>query len=243
MIITLLHCTFFHSCRCFFHGRFEWQQVYSCFETILCILADLKNAVVWTDLILPLISNSFSLLSKHLRTIPRVLTTICPHHPHALHLWNFSSKIKVLFYLLAIFYFHLFYHYSLSVFPTSVNWCTFAGVWERVTIFKSLGFFSVFWPMLTMLKYGWSLLVLWFPSLLFPLANIWRLFGVHQIQLIPPSLSCSIAFLVLWQGLSTYLSFHFILFLLCRLPWRQCPLFGSFSPFLDYHKVRLSGRD
>ena len=36
-------------------------------------------------------------------------------------------------------------------------------------------------------------------------------------------------FIVLWHGLSTYLSFRFLLFLLCGLPRWLSPLFGWFS--------------
>ena len=36
-------------------------------------------------------------------------------------------------------------------------------------------------------------------------------------------------FLALWQGLSTYLSFDLLLFLLCDEPEQQNPLFGRFS--------------
>ena len=45
-------------------------------ENLLNILAILNNAVVWMVLIFPLISNYSSPLSKALRTIPNILTTI-----------------------------------------------------------------------------------------------------------------------------------------------------------------------
>ena len=41
---------------------------------------------------------------------------------------------------------------------------------------------------------------------------LWRPFRVHQLQLISPSPTCSTVFLVLRQGPSNCLSFHFLLF-------------------------------
>ena len=80
-----------------------------------------------------------------------------------------------------------------------------------------------------MLSFGWSSLVLLFPS---PFTSLWWLFRTHQLQLVSPSLSCSIVFSVLYQGLGIYLSFRFLWFLLCGLPERQNQLFGRFSFFL-----------
>ena len=49
-----------------------------------------------------------------------------------------------------------------------------------------------------------------------PFTNLLGLFRVHQLQLVSPSLLCSIVFLVLYQGLGTYLYFRFLLiFILC----------------------------
>ena len=53
------------------------------------------------------------------------------------------------------------------------------------------------------------------PSNIF--SNLWKSFQVHQLQLISPSTSCSAAFSALWQGSIIFLSFHFLLFLLCDL--------------------------
>ena len=55
------------------------------------------------------------------------------------------------------------------IFHTSVSW----GFFTRVTVsfLKSPGLFSVFWPILVMLLSGWSLLILWFLSLVVPLSN------------------------------------------------------------------------
>ena len=50
-------------------------------------------------------------------------------------------------------------------------------------------------------------------------------------------------FLVLWQGLSTCLSFRFLWFSLCGPPRRQNPQDGRFSEVFNYHKVWSSCRD
>ena len=64
-----------------------------------------------------------------------------------------------------------------------------------------------------------------------PLPSHWGYFRVYQLQLVSPSLSCSIPFLVLWQGLSTYLSFRFLWFSLGgSLGWYN-PLYGKFPVF------------
>ena len=55
---------------------------------------------------------------------------------------------------------------------------------------------------------------------------------MHQLQLVSPLLPCSVVFLVLWQGLSIYLSFRFLLFSSCDLPRWQSPQYGRFSFFL-----------
>ena len=51
----------------------------------------------------------------------------------------------------------------LRIFHTSVSWKSSTAVWVTVSLFKSPGLFSVFWPTLIMLKFGWPPLVLLFP--------------------------------------------------------------------------------
>ena len=78
--------------------------------------------------------------------------------------------------------------------------------------------------------------VLWFLYLLVSWPNIEGLFKAHQLQLVSPSLTSSEDLLVLWQGLGTYLSFRFLIFLLCGPPILQSPLFGRFCNFfVNYH--------
>ena len=55
----------------------------------------------------------------------------------------------------------LYYYFSIliRVFHISVSWWFFAGVWVTASLLKSPGLFSVFWPFLIMLSFGWSPLV------------------------------------------------------------------------------------
>ena len=81
--------------------------------------------------------------------------------------------------------------------------------------------------------------------MLFPLPIHWGSFQVHQLQLVSQSLSCSIVFfLILWQGLEIYLSFSFLLNLLCGLPRWLIPLISRFSFFslVDCHYIWSSDR-
>ena len=59
---------------------------------------------------------------------------------------------------------------------------------------KSPGLFSVFCPILTVLSFGWSSLVFLFPILPVSLPVLWWLYQADQLQLVSPSLSCSIVF-------------------------------------------------
>ena len=89
--------------------------------------------------------------------------------------------------------------------------------------------------------------IVWMFSARPPISNssspLKGLFKAHQLQSVSPSLSCSIAFLVLWLGLSTCLSFHFLWFALYSLPGQQSSLFSRFSYFVYYHEVWSSGQD
>ena len=70
--------------------------------------------------------------------------------------------------------------------------------------------------------------VLEFPTPPALLLSLWEVFQVHQLQLVSPSSSSSIAFSVLWQGLSIRL---FLWFSFCGRPGRQSSLFSRFSFF------------
>ena len=53
--------------------------------------------------------------------------------------------------------------------------------------------------------------------------DLWEPFQERQFQLISPSPSCSTEFLVLWQGLSIYISLLFLWFSFCSPPEQQIP--------------------
>ena len=70
----------------------------------------------------------------------------------------------------------------------------FHEVSVTTSLLRSPGLFSVFWPILVMLLFGWSQHVLKLLSLPVPSPIHWELFQVHQLQLVSPSTSCSILF-------------------------------------------------
>ena len=75
-------------------------------RTLLSILANLNNAVVWIISIIPLISNSSSLFPSILGPFQvRQLQMVSPL-PHVLQLYLSSGKVKVYVYLFAFFYFN-----------------------------------------------------------------------------------------------------------------------------------------
>ena len=100
---------------------------------------------------------------------------------------------------------------------------------------KSPGLFLVFCPILIMLQSGWSLLVVLLPRLSVLVPILWGLFEVHKPQLISPSPSCSIVFFSFLSSSKYLFFFRFLLFSLCGLLRRQCPLIDRFSFFVGYH--------
>ena len=81
----------------------------------------------------------------------------------------------------------------------------------RACLLKSPGFFSVFWPISTLLYLGWFPLIFLFSSPPLPVPILWWLYRVHQLQLIFLSLLCSIAFFSSLAR-SRYLSLCFLSF-------------------------------
>ena len=57
-----------------------------------------------------------------------------------------------------------YYYYSLRVFHISISWWSFTGVWVIASLLKFPGLLSVFCTILAMQQFGWSPLVLSFPS-------------------------------------------------------------------------------
>ena len=62
-------------------------------------------------------------------------------------------------------YYYYYYFTPLKIFYNSINWWFLIGVRVTESLLKSLGLFSVFWPILIILLSGWSPLILLFPSL------------------------------------------------------------------------------
>ena len=118
----------------------------------------------------------------------------------------------------------------MKVFHTSVSWWFFTGVRMTASFLTSPGLFSVFWPISTLLYFGWSPLILLFPSPSVLESNLWLLYWAHQLQLVSASLSCSIVFCTLARSV-THLSFRFPPILPCGQPERQNTLFDRFSLF------------
>ena len=75
----------------------------------------------------------------------------------------------------------------LRVFHASVSWWFSIGFWMTASLLKSPGLSSVFWKISIMLLFGWSSLVLSFPSLPVPLRILWWLYQARQYQLVLPS--------------------------------------------------------
>ena len=85
--------------------------------------------------------------------------------------------------------------YWLRVFHTSVSEWFSTGGWVTARFFKSRGFLSVFWPISTIALFWWPPLVLLYPSPPVPIPILWSLYRARQLQLVSPSLSCSISLL------------------------------------------------
>ena len=91
----------------------------------------------------------------------------------------------------------------------------FTRVWVTASILKTPGLFSVFWPLSKMLSFGWSPIVLLFPSPPVSFIILWWLYKEQQFHLLQPPLSCSIFTSIPKQGHVFCPSFHFLLILLC----------------------------
>ena len=87
----------------------------------------------------------------------------------------------------------------MKVFNTRISWLFLKGFWVTANLLKSSGLFLVFWQILIMLSFGWSPLVLLFPSPQVPSRILCWLYRAYQLQLVSPSLSCSTVFLVLYH--------------------------------------------
>ena len=111
----------------------------------------------------------------------------------------------------------------------AIFWYIFKDVYGNVNLVKSnckCPFCHIFLLLVDLNNsiVWWSRFILRFPTLPAPLSSLWGPFRVRLLQLVSPSPSCSMAFLVLWQGLSNCLPFSFIWFSLAATKERQSPL-------------------
>ena len=142
--------------------------------TLISIPADL-NAVVWMVLTYPLISNSSNFLTKPLGIIPSAPITIGITITFILHRF-YSSQPR--FKYLSLFFFPLIFSlWSLQVFPTSINWWSFTGVWMTASLLRCPVLFSVVWPISTM-PLIWRVLIC-------PLISISFIFFSKPLRTIP----------------------------------------------------------
>ena len=90
------------------------------------------------------------------------------------------------------------YYSNPGDFHTNVIWWPSTGIWVIASLFRFPGLFSVFWPTLAMLLFGWFFLWFPIPSVFFP--SLLETSQLHQLKLVPALPSSSTAFLVIWQG-------------------------------------------
>ena len=158
----------------------EFPQV---FITLLSILADLNNAVVWMISARPLIQLFLTPppATKPLGIVPSAPTTIdvtvkFMFHSFFRSLANFNDLFLFSFFNWFSLYgplgrqsplfgkFSFFVNNYFTLFHTSVRWWFSTRVRVTASRPKSPGLFSVLWPISILLLFGWSLLVLLLPS-------------------------------------------------------------------------------
>ena len=119
-----------------------------------------------------------------------------------------------------------------AILPPKANlWINFQ-VLLLVQIFTPNASMWLFWPISTMLLFEWSPVAFRFPTFQVPFPSLMGPFQVRLIWLVSPSPSGFTALLVLWQGLSTRLSFR----------W-DSKIHQTVKAFVKNHKVRSSSGD
>ena len=156
--------------------EYKWQQVS---RTLFSILDDLENAVVSMVSTRPLISKSSTLFVNLLVTVLWAPITIGITATSCSIVFQFSSMVHVII----IYSFESFSHQVCRWFLT--------GVWVTTILFKSPGFFLVFWSILIIQSFGQSSLIHIFPSPPLLVLIVWWLYQAHQLQFVSLSL-CSI---------------------------------------------------
>ena len=98
---------------------------------------------------------------------------------------------------------HYYYIPLLRVYHTNISdGFSLDFEWQQVS--SSLGLFSIFWPVLIMLSFGWFPFIQFISSPPVPVPSLWWLFRVHHLHLLTLWRSCAIAFSVLQERLGTY---------------------------------------
>ena len=135
-------------------------------RTLLSILAVLNNAVVWMVSTRLLTSKSSTRFSNPLVTVPNAPITIgiivtCMF----LCFFQFPSKVEVLILLFTFFQFYSVISWDCKVDNnTTVSWWFSTRRRETASLLNSPGLFLVFWSISIIQYFGWSSLVLLYPS-------------------------------------------------------------------------------
>ena len=159
-----------------FHWSLSDSEPPKISRTLLNILTDLNNAVVWIVSALPSIYNSFKPFTKPYGIVSSAPITISITVTFIFHnfFW-FYGKIKIFVSSFVFFDFHsvvgrnrllliiiiiIMIIYSLRIFHSRISWWFPTGVWVTASLLKSPGLVLVFWPSSTMLLFGSPPLVL-----------------------------------------------------------------------------------
>ena len=204
-----------------FHWSLRDNKSSQVSRTLLSILSDLNNVIVWIIPTRPLISKSSSPFNKSLLTVPRALIKIgitvtfmfysffnSLARSEYLSFFSFSfsftlwspgtakSTIRqvLFFFLLIIIFIIIIIIWLLARFSRQRLLVGFHWNMMKASLLRSPGFFGVFWPNSIMLKSRWSRFFLRFPTLPIPFPIFQGPFQVHQLLLVSLLLACSTVF-------------------------------------------------
>ena len=198
-----------------FHRSLNYNKSPPVSRTLLGILADFNNAIVWivsTCLFIsnpPVLYQSFGDCTKStnynscnghfqgtqfLKNFPRFTYKYFFSLSFNFIQWSAGTAASMILQVLFFFFFLIIirsgrlveirlsislpYYYYYYLHPSFLT-----GVWVTTNLLKSPGLFSVFYPLLTMQKFGWSPPVFIFPRPPVLVPVIWWLYQVHQLQL------------------------------------------------------------
>ena len=132
-------------------------------RTLLSILSNVNNAVVWIVSTRPHISCG---RNNPLLTVPSTPITIGITVIFMFHSFfcSLARSWYLSLFLLSFSYYYYHYYLLIRVSHIRVSWWFFTGVWVTASLLKSPGLFSVFCPSSIMLSFGWSPLVRQLPN-------------------------------------------------------------------------------